>query len=126
MDDTDVIQALKTIFNADTGIYQQRGFQRRVWVRQAPGAPAHRLANAWTRPGHAFPCEHMDVIIPGRPAAETMPGARRGSRSSTRRPPTRDVEGPTGHGAVGDKIPVELLKVGTEAVAIDERIAPSR
>ena len=29
-----------------------------------------------------------------------------------------------GHGSLGHKIPVELLEAGTEAVAIDERIAP--
>ena len=60
MDDTDVIAALNTIFNADTGIYQQRGFQRGSATASArrsctsisrtrgrgPGTPSR--ASTWT------------------------------------------------------------------------------
>ena len=62
---TDEVQAaLETIFAADTGIYQPRGFQRRVGFGRRPALIHIDLANAWTRPGHAFSCDGMDVIIP--------------------------------------------------------------
>jgi hypothetical protein len=63
-DDGGVVEALQTIFNADTGIYQQRGFQRRVGFGQRPALVHIDLANAWTRPGHAFSCDGMETIIP--------------------------------------------------------------
>ena len=56
--------ALEKIFNADTGIYAQRGFQRRVGFGTRPALVHIDLANAWTRPGHAFTCDGMDTIIP--------------------------------------------------------------
>src|SRR5437764_9171306 len=62
--DEDIEAALQTIFAADTGIYQGRGFQRRVGFGQRPALIHIDLANAWTRPGHAFSCNGMDLIIP--------------------------------------------------------------
>ena len=113
MDDTDVIQALNTIFNADTGIYQQRGFQRRVGYGKRPALLHIDLANAWTRPGHAFSCEQMDVIIP---AVQQLNEAGRAKRIPVVYTTTayEDVEGPNSDmGLWVHKIPVELLKVGT-------------
>lgn len=124
MDDTDVIAALNTIFNADTGIYQQRGFQRRVGYGKRPALLHIDLANAWTRPGHAFSCEHMDVIIP---AVQQLNDAGRAKGIPIVYTTTayQDVAGPNSDmGLWVHKIPVELLEVGTEAVAIDERIKP--
>ena len=124
MDDTDVIEALNTIFNADTGIYQQRGFQRRVGYGKRPALVHIDLANAWTRPGHAFSCERMDVIIP---AVQQLNDAGRAKGIPIVYTTTayEDVDGPNSDmGLWVHKIPVELLKVGTEAVAIDERIKP--
>jgi hypothetical protein len=52
--DAEVLDALRTIFDADTGIYRERGFQRRVGFGRRPALLHIDLANAWTRPGHAF------------------------------------------------------------------------
>ena len=64
-DDEAVRAALETIFDADTGIYRERGFQRRVGFGTRPALVHIDLANAWTRPGNPFTCDGMDVIIPG-------------------------------------------------------------
>ena len=61
---SEVREALEKIFNADTGIYAQRGFQRRVGFGTRPALVHIDLANAWTRPGNAFTCDGMDAIIP--------------------------------------------------------------
>ena len=124
MDDAEVIEALQSIFNADTGIYGQRGFQRKVGYGTRPALVHIDLANAWTRPGHAFSCDHMDVIIP---AVQRLNEAGRAKGIPVVYTTTAydDVEGPNSDmGLWVHKIPVELLKTGTEAVAIDDRIEP--
>ena len=62
--DEEVRQALETIFAADSEVYQTRGFQRRIGFGKRPALLIIDLANAWTRPGHNFSCDGMDVIIP--------------------------------------------------------------
>jgi two-component system response regulator MprA len=62
--ENDIEAALESIFSADSGIYQTRGFQRRIGFGQRPALLHIDLANAWTLPGHAFSCDGMDVIIP--------------------------------------------------------------
>ena len=62
---SEITEALERIFSADSTIYQQRGFQRRVGFGERPALINIDLANAWTRPGNAFSCDGMDVIIPG-------------------------------------------------------------
>jgi maleamate amidohydrolase len=61
----EIQQALETIFSADSTVYQQRGFQRRIGFGSRPALIHIDLANAWTRPGNAFSCDGMDTIIPG-------------------------------------------------------------
>ena len=61
----DVDAALERLFSADSSIYQERGFQRRVGFGERPALVNIDLANAWTRPGNPFSCDGMDVIIPG-------------------------------------------------------------
>ena len=63
--DDDVDAALERLFSADSSIYRERGFQRRVGFGERPALVNIDLANAWTRPGNPFSCDRMDVIIPG-------------------------------------------------------------
>ena len=123
-DDDAVRTALQTIFDADTGIYRGRGFQRRVGYGHRPALVHIDLANAWTRPGHAFSCDEMDTIIP---AVQALNGAGRAKRIPIVYTTTAyaDVEGPNSDmGLWVHKIPVELLELGSEDVEIDSRIAP--
>lgn len=116
--------ALQSIFSADSGIYQTRGFQRRVGFGSRPALIHIDLANAWTRPGHAFSCDGMDVIIPavqrlneaGR--AKGIPVVYTTTAYAVTSGPNTDM------GLWHHKIPVEKLQLGTPEVAIDERIAP--
>jgi nicotinamidase-related amidase len=120
----DVETALATIFAADTGIYQSRGFQRRVGFGRRPALIHIDLANAWTRPGHAFSCDGMDEIIPavqqlnagGR--AKGIPIVYTTTAYAVTSGPNTDM------GIWHHKIPVEQLQLGTPEVAIDDRIAP--
>jgi nicotinamidase-related amidase len=120
----EVEAALHTIFAADTGIYQRRGFQRRVGFGRRPALIHIDLANAWTRPGHAFSCDGMDVIIP---AVQRLNDAARAKQIPIVYTTTAYAvtAGPnTDMGIWHHKIPVEQLKLGSPEVAIDERIAP--
>jgi N-carbamoylsarcosine amidase len=124
MSEHEVVEALDKIFNADTGIYQQRGFQRRVGFGKRPALVHIDLANAWTRPGNAFSCDKMDAIIPAVQALNEA-GRAKGIPVIYTTTAYQDVDGPNSDmGLWVYKIPVELLKIGTEAVAIDDRIAP--
>jgi len=117
---------LEKVFAADSALYQGRGFQRRIGWGKKPALINIDLANAWTRPGNAFSCDGMEVIIPGvqellaafrakgLPVVYTTTAYEVTDRSS----PHTDM------GLWHHKIPVEVLSVGSEAAAIDERIAP--
>ena len=61
----EIREALEKIFSADSELYQQRGFQRRVGFGERPAQIHIDLANAWTRPGNAFTCDGWTTIIPG-------------------------------------------------------------
>ena len=120
----DISAALESIFSADSGIYQTRGFQRRIGFGRRPALLNIDLANAWTRPGHAFSCDGMEVIIPavqrlnaaGR--AKGIPIVYTTTAYAVTSGPNSDM------GIWHHKIPVEQLKLGSPDVAIDERIAP--
>ena len=121
---SDVQQALETIFSADSSVYQQRGFQRRIGFGTRPALIHIDLANAWTRPDNPFSCDGMDTIIPGvqrlneAARAKAIPIVYTTTAYAVTDGPNTDM------GLWHHKIPVEVLELGTDAVAIDERIAP--
>jgi maleamate amidohydrolase len=116
---------LDKIFDADTGIYQNRGFQRRVGFGTRPAIVHIDLANAWTRPGNAFSCDGMDTIIPAAQALNAI-GRSKGIPIVYTTTAYEIVDGPNSDmGLWVDKIPVELLQVGTPEVQIDDRLGPA-
>jgi maleamate amidohydrolase len=120
----EIRDALEKIFSADSTVYRQRGFQRRVGFGDRPALINIDLANAWTRPGNPFTCAGMDTIIPGvqrllaAGRAKGIPVVYTTTAYAVTEGPASDM------GLWHRKIPVEVLKLGTDAVAIDERIAP--
>jgi nicotinamidase-related amidase len=120
----EITQALERVFAADSELYRGRGFMRRIGFGQRPALVVIDLANAWTRPGNPFTCDGMDVILPG--VQRLLAAARAKSLpvvyTTTAYAVTEGAN--TDMGLWHHKIPVEVLKLGTEAVAIDERIAP--
>ena len=119
----DVTRALETIFAADSELYRNRGFMRRVGFGERPALIHIDLANAWTREGNAFTCDGMNVIIPG---VQRLNAAGRAKGipivfTTTAYAVTEGLN--TDMGIWHHKIPVEVLQLGTDAVAIDERIA---
>ena len=120
----EIQDALNKIFAADSEIYQGRGFQRRIGYGERPALINIDLANAWTRPGNPFSCEHMDVIIP---TTQKLLAAARAKRipivyTSTAYNVTEGHN--TDMGLWHHKIPAEMLQAGTWEVEIDDRIAP--
>jgi maleamate amidohydrolase len=118
------LDVLREVFDADQRRYRERGFMRRVGFGRRPALINIDLANAWTRPGHPFSCENMDVIIP---ATQRLLEASRAKGIPIVFTTTAFdvVEGLNSDmGIWNRKIPLEALKVGTPEVAIDERIAP--
>jgi len=124
MDETKIKDALETVFAADSELYQSRGFQRRIGYGTRPALVNIDLANAWTRPGNAFTCANCDEIIrevnrllvPAR--ALKIPIVFTTTAYAVTDGPNSDM------GMWGKKIPAEVLKVGSEAVEIDSRLAP--
>ncbi|MEQ9643418.1 MAG: isochorismatase family protein [Alphaproteobacteria bacterium] len=117
-------QALEKVFAADSELYRNRGFQRRIGYGTRPALINIDLANAWTRPGHAFSCDGMDTIIP---AVQDLLQASRAKQVPVVYTTTayNVTEGPNSDmGLWHKKIPVELLKLGDPACDIDDRIAP--
>ena len=120
----EITAALEKIFAADSELYQDRGFQRRIGFGQRPALINIDLANAWTRPGYAFSCDNMDVIIP---AVQDLLAASRAKRIPIVYTTTayNVTEGPNSDmGLWHKKIPAELLQLGSEDCQIDDRIAP--
>jgi nicotinamidase-related amidase len=121
----DITGALETIFSADSELYRNRGFMRRVGFGERPAQIHVDLANAWTRPGNPFTCDGMDTIIPG---VQRLLAAGREKEIpivfTTTAYAVTDGPNPD-TGLWHRKIPAEVLQLGTDAVAIDERIAPA-
>ena len=120
----EVRQALETIFAADSEVYQTRGFQRRIGFGKRPALLIIDLANAWTRPGHSFSCDGMDVILPTN--QKLLEAARKKNIPIIYTTTAyQDPDGPRSDaGLWGLKIPVESLLEGSKGAQIDDRIAP--
>jgi len=117
-------EALDRIFAADSELYRGRGFMRRIGFGERPALVNIDLANAWTRPDNPFTCDGMDTIIPG---VQRLLAAARAARIPVVYTTTAYAvtEGPASDmGLWHHKIPVEVLRLGTDAVQIDDRIAP--
>ncbi len=123
-DEREVAEALERVFSADSELYRGRGFMRRIGFGERPALVNIDLANAWTREGNPFTCDGMDVIIPGvqrllaAARARSIPVVFTTTAYAVTEGPNSDM------GLWHHKIPVEALRLGTDAVAIDERIAP--
>jgi nicotinamidase-related amidase len=120
----EIRRALEKVFSADSELYRGRGFMRRVGFGERPVLVNIDLANAWTRPGNPFSCDGMEVIIPGvqrllaAARAKAVPVVFTTTAYAVTEGPSTDM------GIWHRKIPLEVLQLGTDAVAIDERIAP--
>lgn len=121
-------QALEAAFAEATRRYKDRGFQRRVGFGKKPALISVDLANAWTRPGNPFTCEHVDDrIIPSMQAL--LKGFRKYGfpvvhvttcyEITDRDNPNTDM------GLWHNKIPVDVVNQADPDIwAIDSRIAP--
>ena len=120
--------ALEEAFARASELYAQRGFQRRIGFGRKPALINVDLANAWTRPGNPFTCEHMDdQIIPGvqrlleacREHGHPVVHVTTCYQITDRDNPNTDM------GLWHCKIPVEVVDQKKEELwAIDSRIAP--
>jgi len=120
----EIQQALETIFSADSDLYRSRGFMRRIGFGERPALIHIDLANAWTRPGNPFSCDGMETIIPGVQRLNAA-GRAKGVPIVYTTTAYAVTDGPSPDtGLWHHKIPVEVLQLGSDAVAIDERIAP--
>lgn len=116
--------ALDVIFAADSAIYVGRGFMRRIGFGKRPALVHIDLANAWTRPGYPFTCDGMDVIIPSVQRLNEV-ARQKGIPIAYTTTAFAVTEGPNSDmGLWNLKIPAEALQLGSECVAIDERVAP--
>ena len=121
-------KALEAAFEEATKRYQANGFQRRIGFGKKPALISVDLANAWTRPGNPFTCEHIDdQIIPSMQALlkafrkYNLPVVHVTTcyQITDRNNPYTDM------GLWHDKIPVDVVaQSNPELWAIDSRIAP--
>ena len=120
--------ALEAAFAEATRRYQARGFQRRVGFGAKPALISVDLANAWTRPGNPFTCEHIDdqvipamqkLLVSFRKYGFPVVHVTTCYQVTDRNNPNTDM------GLWHDKIPVDVVNAKeTELWAIDSRIAP--
>ena len=114
--------ALDKLFAVDSSLYQARGFQRRIGWGKKPALINIDLANAWTREDNAFTCEGMDTVIP---AVQQVLAAFRAKGAPIVFTTTayEIIEGEhSDMGLWGKKVPVEILRAGSAAVQIDDRL----
>ncbi len=120
--DPEIKEALEKLFSADSALYQDRGFQRRVGWGKKPALVNIDMANAWTREGYPFTCEGMETVIP---AVQQVLAAFRAKGLPIVFTTTayEIIDGAhSDMGLWGQKIPAEALVAGSKAVEIDERL----
>jgi nicotinamidase-related amidase len=128
LDDHELDRILQQAFEASTRIYRERGFQRSIGFGKRPALISVDLANAWTRPGNPFTCDHMDDQI--IPAMQRLLAACRANGHPVVHITTAyeitDRDNPfTDMGLWHHKIPIEVVNLeDKELWAIDSRIAP--
>jgi maleamate amidohydrolase len=118
-----VTEALDRIFSLDSELYRGRGFlERRIGFGQRPALIVIDLANAWTREDSPFTCDGIDTLI-GRvnellalARARDLPIVFTTMAYSVTEGPHADA------GLYRHKLPMEVFKLGSDAVAIDERL----
>ena len=121
-------EALEAAFEEATRRYRERGFQRRVGFGAKPALINVDLANAWTRPGNPFTCEHIDDKV--IPAVQKLLVAFRKYNFPVVHVTTcyqvTDRNNPnTDMGLWHNKIPVEVVAQSNKNLwDIDSRIAP--
>ena len=122
--DEELKAALEVVFRANSQIYAARGFQRRVGFGKRPALLVIDMANAWTRPGHAFSCEGMDPVVEANRVLLDVFRAR-GLPIIFTTTAYCSTEGPHAEtGLWGSKIPSAGLSIGSHDAEIDERLAP--
>ncbi|MGY5318092.1 isochorismatase family protein [Neomicrococcus lactis] len=116
---------LEKAFGQGSAEMKARGFKRRVGFGTRPAVIHIDMANAWTRPDHAFTCRNMDTIIP---ACQDLNAAARAKGVPvifiTTAYDVLDASLPSDMGLWSQKIPLETLDASTGAADIDSRIAP--
>jgi N-carbamoylsarcosine amidase len=120
--DSEIKAALDKLFAADSSLYQERGFQRRIGWGKKPALVNIDLANAWTREDHAFTCVGMDAVIPA--VQQVLAAFRAKGLPIIFTTTAYDIiEGEhSDMGLWGKKIPAEELRAGSDAVQIDDRL----
>ena len=93
--DAEVLAALRTIFDADTGIYRERGFQRRIGYGRPAGARAHRPRERLDPPRPRLLLRRDGHHHPRGAGPQRGRPGEGNPRSSTPPPPTRTSTGRT-------------------------------
>ena len=124
MKNNELRDALNRIFSSDSELYEGRGFMRRIGFGEKPALVNIDFANALTRSGSPFSCDGMDQVIPG--VQQLLQVARsKGIPVVFTSTAYTVTDGPyPDTGLWHYKIPVELLKIDSDLVQIDDRIAP--
>jgi len=128
VDTKELDRLLQQAFDTATKLYKERGFQRRVGFGKRPALVSVDLANAWTRPGNPFTCEHIDDQI--IPSVQKLLAAFRKYDFPVVHVTTcyqvTDRDNPnTDMGLWHNKIPVDVVAESDPSLwAIDSRIAP--
>jgi nicotinamidase-related amidase len=118
-----VTEALDRIFSHDSELYRGRGFlERRIGFGRRPALIVIDLANAWTRPVSPFTCDGVETLIArvndliGLARTRDLPIIFTTMAYSVTEGPHADA------GLYRHKLPMEVFKLGSEAVAIDDRL----